>query len=240
MDESSDKHSSGTPRVDALMADQSRRLESIHDSTGMFEELRDLAEQLERQLDEARGELTAAAVPELQQRTPLDIDLAHMDASHVGQIKAHADLAAIGGNDMAIQPALLSKLCEWLLEEPYTAPLDIQHDMARILQTACDAEEGDPRQLLSEIANIASKHPWPAAPLSARSFTVDGVTVGGSDKKLIAKLEGAEPIDSPQQSYILTPITLSERDQIVAALKLWWWPATQRTGAVSASGKLPK
>ena len=37
----------------------------------------------------------------------------------------------------------------------------IRHDMARILQTACDADEADPRSLLNEIAQIASKHPWP-------------------------------------------------------------------------------
>lgn len=35
------------------------------------------------------------------------------------------------------------------------------HDMARILQTACDADEGDPKELLHEIAAIAAKYPWP-------------------------------------------------------------------------------
>lgn len=47
------------------------------------------------------------------------------------------------------------------------AKLSIQHDMARILQTACDADEADPRALLSEIVKIASAHPWPTTPRSA-------------------------------------------------------------------------
>lgn len=40
-------------------------------------------------------------------------------------------------------------------------PSLLQHDMAVILQLACDADEADPRELLHEIAMIASKHPWP-------------------------------------------------------------------------------
>lgn len=37
----------------------------------------------------------------------------------------------------------------------------VSGDMATILQTACDADEADPRELLSEIAAIARKYPWP-------------------------------------------------------------------------------
>lgn len=38
---------------------------------------------------------------------------------------------------------------------------DIKHDMARILQISCDADEVSATKLLHEISEIASKHPWP-------------------------------------------------------------------------------
>jgi len=67
----------------------------------------------------------------------------------------------------------------------------------------------------------------------------------GSDAALIAKLEGAEPIESPQQHFVLVPITLAERDNIVATLKLWWWPAAQRNqtsapSSIAATGETPR
>lgn len=46
-------------------------------------------------------------------------------------------------------------------ESLYAAPLSLEHDMARILQIACDADEAPAKELLNQIAEIASKHPWP-------------------------------------------------------------------------------
>ena len=79
------------------------------------------------------------------------------------------------------------------------------------------------RDDMTYIAKVAMR--WkpssePVSPLAAPK---------GSDKALIEKLESAVPMESPQKPCILVPLTLSERDSIVAALKLWWWPATQRS-----------
>ena len=38
-----------------------------------------------------------------------------------------------------------------------------REDMARILQTCCDADEADPKELLREIGDIARQYPWPQA-----------------------------------------------------------------------------
>jgi hypothetical protein len=49
-----------------------------------------------------------------------DSSTSRLDAAVVAQIKANADLSAIGDNDVKIEASLLSKLCEMLLEPPYT------------------------------------------------------------------------------------------------------------------------
>lgn len=38
---------------------------------------------------------------------------------------------------------------------------EIQCDMARILQTCCDADEAPAIELLNQVTEIARKHPWP-------------------------------------------------------------------------------
>src|SRR5688572_27329489 len=45
-----------------------------------------------------------------------------------------------------------------LLTEQQERVRVLQHDMGVVLQTACDADEADPRELLSKIASIAVKH----------------------------------------------------------------------------------
>lgn len=73
------------------------------------------------------------------------------------------------------------------LETPPHRDDSLQHDMARILQIACDADEADPRELLSEIAQIASKHPWPKDPRPQKD---DGHSVL---EKLMREKYGLEP-----------------------------------------------
>jgi hypothetical protein len=75
---------------------------------------------------------------------------------------AALDLAIASGRDFHGLP--LAQLRAALRQDSSGGVL---HDMARILQTACDADEGDPRKLLQEIADIASKHPWPLTPRAA-------------------------------------------------------------------------
>ena len=69
-------------------------------------------------------------------------------------------------------------------------PRELAHDMAAILQTACDADEADPWKLLNEIAQIASKHPWlsPLRPAPRR------------DEKSLSTEESRKGIDN-QRNY---------------------------------------
>lgn len=67
----------------------------------------------------------------------------------------------------------------------------IEHDMAAILQIACDADEAPAKELLHQIAMIASKHPWPQTPHSElpQGPTLSGIqdtsdTVAGTGSAL--------------------------------------------------------
>jgi hypothetical protein len=70
-----------------------------------------------------------------------DSSTSRLDAAVVAQIKANADLSAIGDNDVKIEASLLSKLCEMLLEPPYTVSesgLNQSHE--RTTQAASDSQ----------------------------------------------------------------------------------------------------
>ncbi|MDZ4344110.1 MAG: hypothetical protein U1E51_16950 [Candidatus Binatia bacterium] len=67
--------------------------------------------------------------------------------------------------------AIYERLMEILGDAAPVAPVAdeverLRHDMAAILQTACDADEGDHTALLHEIVMIAGGHRWPVEPVA--------------------------------------------------------------------------
>jgi hypothetical protein len=88
-----------------------------------------------------------------------DSSTSRLDAAVVAQIKANADLSAIGDNDVKIEASLLSKLCEMLLEPPYTVSESGKDNRGDQADPATGGSSpGDPRPSSSDKNERVSTH----------------------------------------------------------------------------------